>query len=348
MPLSLSGGDIKPLQYQGPVQATDVGSNLPGALRNALGSFNPTSKPAATPGVTVPATAKPPVPGASSPVTPTVSTRPTATTTTMPPVKPLAVNVPGVATQQFGQGHDLRSTAVLPTSGPDRFGMAEQRYGQFINDTAERDFDATRMLGQRAAAMGRSGSGMVSKDYADLGAAIERERGNARGRYLTDALEGTIGDARNNRAEVRGERDYQTGSAQQSLENRIRQQQLEEQLTQGNYGRQMGVTELLATLGYGGNGVGDLLQGAGQQQQNANQAAGGVGDLLQQYAFGQSVGPYGTGGVPTQRPGAPPASSPQPAMYGQQPGTSTYAAAPQPGYQQVDPALRAAFYGQMR
>lgn len=332
MPMSLSGNDIRPLLAQPAAQPTapQVPTAQPGYQKPTLpaGSLTPqvNVKPAATPQAVVPATAKPAAPATPAAAVP----KPTATATPLPAVKPLPISVPGVATQQFGGIHgDLRSSAVLPTDTPDRFAMADQRYGQFINDTAERDFDATRMLGQRAAAVGRTGSGMASKDYADLGAAIERERGNARGRFMTDALEGTIGDARNNRAEVRGERDFQTGSAQQSLENRIRQMQLEEQLTQGNYGRQMGVTELLAQLGFGGNGAGQLLEGANQQQQNANNSAGGVGDLLQQYGFGQSVGPYGTGGV---RPGAPP-------------GTPPIAAA-QPGYQQVDPRLKAAMYGQ--
>jgi len=74
------------------------------------------------------------------------------------------------------------------------------------------------------------------------------------------------------RGELRGERGYQSDVAAKALEDSIRQRQLEEDLTQGAFGRSMG----RAQLG---------LAGAGLAQGQANESQGGTQDFLQQLAL---------------------------------------------------------------
>jgi hypothetical protein len=78
------------------------------------------------------------------------------------------------------------------------------------------------------------------------------------------------------RGELRGERDHQTEAANKALEDSIRQRQLQEDLTQGAYGRDMG----RAQLG---------LQGANIAQGNADQSQTGVNEFLQQLAMEEAL-----------------------------------------------------------
>jgi hypothetical protein len=215
-----------------------------------------------------------------------------------------AGHVPGASVSSFGPGGDLRSSQVLPDQGVDRFKLAQQRYDEFTKANQQGDFDMTRAIGQRAGAAGRLGMGSVDDEYNRLARTLGDRNASARNSYLTDALEGTIGDSRQNRDEIRTERGYQGGAAQQHLDNQYRELQANQQ------------------IGYQGGSPWDtLLGGSGQLGQQAGQSGNGLYDLLRQYAYGRSVDPnldrYGQpGGVQ----GAGGASS----LYGQRPGTSYY------------------------
>jgi hypothetical protein len=204
--------------------------------------------------------------------------------------------VPG-AISTFGAGGDLRNKQILPgqdprlaaterdvnaardnlAGGPDRFQLAQDRYKQFLTDSAPGDFDALRALRQSEASSGRVGSSMEAKGFADLGSRIQAARSSAQNQFMTNALEGTIQDRRNNlsdlsglegqqfdqgqasRNEYRGERGYQAGQAQQSWDNNRTRTMDEEALTQGQWNRDEGRLHDMTGLGYQGDPSGTML-----------------------------------------------------------------------------------------
>jgi hypothetical protein len=158
-----------------------------------------------------------------------------------------------------------------------------------------------RAATQMAAANGRLGSGMLSTTYGDLALNRTRDLQNAQNTYLTNALEGTINDRyRTNdalsglenqqygqgvqgRSEVRGERGYQYGLSQDAIGNAERQRLFEEQLQQGEFGRNQSVLDDMIALGYA-NSPGPTYLGASDQVQGAvNEQSGALGDYWSAY-----------------------------------------------------------------
>lgn len=196
------------------------------------------------------------------------------------------------STSTFGPGGDLRDKQILPGgSGVDRFGLAQSRYKDFLDQSAPGDFDAVRMVGQRAASRGTLGSGMEARGFADTGRAIESARGAAKNTFLNDALQGTIQDQANQRAEARGERTYQAGAAQDSINNRRQQQLDEETLTQGGFNRDEARIRDLMDYGSSGNPADTILAGARGAQGAADQGGSNLAELMRQYALGRSAIP---------------------------------------------------------
>jgi hypothetical protein len=150
---------------------------------------------------------------------------------------------------QFGPGNDLRDNQIAPNQDVDRLKIAGDYFSQFAESTDPAYQKSIRDATKAAAANGRLGSGMLTTDYGDLAGDRSRELDLQRRGFLTQALEGTIDDARSNRDELRGERDYQTGSAQQATENAIRQRLLEEALLNGQFGRDQRITDTLGQFG---------------------------------------------------------------------------------------------------
>lgn len=223
----------------------------------------------------------------------------------------------------FGPSGDLRDKQILPGQGADRFGIAQQRYNQFLQDSAPGDFDSIRAVGQRAGASGTLGSGMEARGFADTGRAIAQAQGSARNRFLGDALEGTIQDQANQRQEFRTERGYQGDTNQQSINN-SRQAQLDsDYLTGTAFDRDYRHTGQVADIGFRNNPSGDILNAASGQQGAADQSGTDLAELLRQYAYGQS----------TTDPAA--AQWPQPA--GSIPQTTRYPTPPAPQYPQLQP-----------
>lgn len=207
-------------------------------------------------------------------------------------------------TSTFGPGGDLRSTQILPGgSGVDRFQLAQSRYKDFLDQSAPGDFDAVRMVGQRAASRGAVGSGMEARGFADTGRAIESARGSAKNTFLNDALQGTIQDQANQRAEARGERTYQAGAAQDSINNRRQQALDEETLTQGGFNRDEARIRDLMDYGSSGNPADTILAGARGAQGAADQGGTNLAELMRQYALGRSAIPPTTAAARTPQRG---------------------------------------------
>lgn len=233
-----------------------------------------------------------------------------------PTVPPVPQEPPGPITE-FGPGNDLRSSQVNPTAS-DRLkrlqgtvdtGVAAVGSSPSLSDAAAKQFEllgkqsaeqrrlGIQDIGRSAATLGRLGSGMVTTDLGNLEDVLRTREENARAGLSaniaqqeaadrranlasTSGLEGQVyGQEAGARGEVRGERGYQTDTAQTALENRIRQKALEESLTQGQFGRELG-----------GAGVG--LQAGEIQSNAANQASGAAGDVLSNLGLQQSLDAY--------------------------------------------------------
>lgn len=79
-------------------------------------------------------------------------------------------------------------------SGPERVQLAQDAYDQFVERSQPQFDQDQRALGQRATALGRTGSGMVNSEFADLGTARERELSLARRELSTETAGQTLGD----------------------------------------------------------------------------------------------------------------------------------------------------------
>ncbi|UOF79587.1 hypothetical protein [Caudoviricetes sp.] len=79
-------------------------------------------------------------------------------------------------------------------NGPDRMKLAGDAYDSLLARSEPQFAAAQRSLGQKAAALGRAGSGMVNTELADLGTARERELSTARKELATSAAQQTLAD----------------------------------------------------------------------------------------------------------------------------------------------------------
>lgn len=163
---------------------------------------------------------------------------------------------------------------------PDRQQLALDALQLFDEQTDAGYQQRLREVGQRAAKLGRMGSGMTTSELSDVFVARERDRdavkrglaNEAAGMQLDDQLSrlGAIGALNQQlfgqdafkRGEVRSERDFQYGVGRDED------------------------THLLATLqtllplAYGGNPSDALLGASGGAQQGAGQSAAGVAQLI--------------------------------------------------------------------
>jgi hypothetical protein len=165
-----------------------------------------------------------------------------------PPVNP-AANVPGASVAPIDPTNDLRSTSVLPDQGVDRYQLAQDRFKTF-SDSTDPEYQASlREANTAAAGAGQLGSGMLRTRLGDLALSRTRDLDTNKQHFLQDALEGSIGDARSNRDEVRGERGYQVGQEQNSHDRQVQQLELDDFLKNSAAGR----GKTLLDSGYSGN-----------------------------------------------------------------------------------------------
>jgi len=220
-----------------------------------------------------------------------------------PPAKPEPVT-------DFGPGNDLQFSQINPAPSdrlreyqdqllnyskglentPDRGELARQAYEE-IAASSEPDFEkAQRGIGQNAAALGRIGSGITTTELGDLGLQRAKYLGGVQKQLATESAQQTLADrlARLNagagiesqtaaeeagqRGELRGERGYESGVAQNAYDRQVQQKLLEDQLRNSQFGR----ASTAAQLG---------LEGAQLYGGQAAEAGGASGDLLNQLAL---------------------------------------------------------------
>jgi hypothetical protein len=220
------------------------------------------------------------------PITPAPAIAPTGPNIgIVPPPGGLATPaVPYAETKTFGPGDDLRTTQIAPGQQANRYKIAGERFDQFAQETEPEYMKAIRKATQAAAAHGRLGSGMLTTDYGNLADRRASEMDRVRRSFLTDALEGSIGDDRYSREELRGERAYQHGLGRESIGDRITEAELGDRLATSGLQRRLAAGEAAGRLGYTESPYAYALQAAAAARQ-----AGG-NDWLGQ--LGQSMG-YG-------------------------------------------------------
>lgn len=237
---------------------------------------------------------------------------------------------------------------VAPTA--DRFALANQKFSDFVNSSDPAYQAALREATQRSAAAGGLGSGMLRTSYGNAELARENAMNTARNQFMTDALQGTIGDAYNNAQLAAQQQGFQNQQQQQAFQQAVTQQQLQDQLTNsafarasqqlasGSTGSPVDTGLLLSNLfgnqaSQAGSAVSGIANGL-QAQQNADRQY----QLMLAYLNGQGVNPYtgqnATTGLPTTGgvSGAPNQSAlPQ----GISDWLNTYNQQPQAGQQQT-------------
>lgn len=245
--------------------------------------------------------------------------RPATTTPAAEPAPPPPPQMPTTPLSRFGPGQSLRGIQINPFEserlkniqglvggaaeavgqGPDLGQAAAERLNLFREQVLDPQFEiASRDVGRRAAALGRVGSGVVTTELGELGARRERELGQEARRLSAETafqeeqnrlrrlgalggLESQLyGQEAGARGELRGERGYQEGLAQQALQNRIRQLLLGEDIREREFGRGMQRAGLAAQLGYGGTPTGLEYNLANMLQRQAGESFAGAGDIL--------------------------------------------------------------------
>lgn len=173
---------------------------------------------------------------------------------------------------------------------PDRNELARQSWEQ-IAQASEPEFQKELQgVGQKAAALGRIGSGITTSELGDVTLQREKYLGNLQRQLATEASGQTLSDrlARlqagqgleaqqygqeaGNRAELRGERGYQHDVAQEPYQQQLQQIALRDALINSEFGRQLQAGQL-------------GLEGAQMYGQQAGDAGGTASDLLQQLAL---------------------------------------------------------------
>ena len=228
----------------------------------------------------------------------------------------------GTALTPFGPGNTLRGQQINPFDNPRLRGVqgavsaaatslgdapsltqaAIQRFNA-LREASEPGFQRElRGVGQKAAALGRIGSGVTTSELGDV--ALRREK--FLGTRLADLAGQTAfaegGERRSNlgalgglerqlagegfrrRGEVRGERGFQRGEARTAVEDRVRRRLLEEQLVSGASDRRLRELGILGGVGFGGDPRFAELTAAGQAGSAAGKTFGGVGDLFAELA----------------------------------------------------------------
>ena len=195
--------------------------------------------------------------------------------------------------------------SVAPTA--DRFALAQQKMLDFVNQSNPAYQAALREATQRSAAAGGLGSGMLRTSYGNAELARENQMNTARNQFLTNALEGTIGDAYKNADLATQQQGFQNTQQQDAFRNQILQQELANQMQQQGFNQAMqqlnsGSTGSPADMGVllsqifgnqatgSANAAGQIAQGV-QAQQNAQTQQ----QMLLAYLNSMGINPQGTG-----------------------------------------------------
>lgn len=258
-------------------------------------------------------------------------------TPALPPTAPAAAPAAtgGIPTTAIDPANDLRSQQVLPSAdprlagasaatdaaasalsgGPNRTELAMKTLADFDRAGARGLSDRFTNIGQQAAKFGRIGHGENETAVKDAQLQYETNRDILKNQLASSVAEGDIADRFSkvgtlsglegsiygqgaaNRGEVRTERDYQTGAAEQATSRAVEQRRLEEELANSAFSREA------TKAGYAGD-LGRVQAGLGAEHAAAaGQAGSDIGALLAAYTASRAP----KAGLPTS--GAQPAGT---------------------------------------
>lgn len=213
-----------------------------------------------------------------------------------------------ITTQYGGDGGLSRAALDKVLHGPDRIAMARGALADLDTAAAPQRALDFKQVGQKAATLGRIGSGQVTTDLGNIESDYQRNRLLTENDLIRNATEADVGDrfqaldaatradeigygrAANMADELRGERGYRRGLGQEGLQNRT-------DLQQRRFNQAMGASQ----FGYS-NDPSDALfrqgqfawqQHTGQQARDdarKQQARDNIGDML---SVGAQFIPYG-------------------------------------------------------
>lgn len=201
------------------------------------------------------------------------------------PAKPAPAPVPSPGVQPTGPGGIITSTAgdgfgsppvgggpanapaPMPMGGAplvDRFALAQDRWNQYATASEPQYQSALRDANRLGAAGGQLGSGELRTDFGNLADARGRDLTTQGRGFLSDALEGTIGDN------------------QRGFENELASLGLSDDLTNSAFGR------ALSAYGAGtaNNPSGTGLAVGASQGANATRSAQSFADLMRSLGLG--------------------------------------------------------------
>lgn len=205
-------------------------------------------------------------------------------TGTASPYASVSANTPGSNT-------DYTNKTITPGAGVDRLALAKSNFENF-RDSTEPEYQAVlREAGQSGAAAGQVGSGMLRGRLGDIGLSHARDLQHAQTGFLNDATNGSIEDNYRNIGIAQQQQGFQQGQQESAFGQGITQQQIEELLRSGQFGR----SATMLGLGNQGNPSDIALQLAGIYGKQSGDAGQAAGSLLGNSAYGKYL-----------KPGAPP------------------------------------------
>lgn len=205
------------------------------------------------------------------------------------PYASVSTNTPGSAT-------DYTNKTITPGAGVDRLALAKSNFENFAQ-SSEPEFQASlRDASQQAAGGGQIGSGMARGRLGDIGLAHARDLDTARTGFLNDATNGSIEDNYRNIGIAQQQQGFQQGQQENAFGQGITQQQIEEMLRNGSFGR----NATMLGMGNQGNPSDMALQLAGIYGKQSSDAGQSAGSLLGSSAYGKYLKPNAPpqGGTP--------------------------------------------------
>lgn len=131
----------------------------------------------------------------------------------------------------------LTAQTITPGQTADRFAIAQQRFDQFAKSTEPAYQSALRQANRMGAASGRLGSGSLRTDFGNLANQRNLQLDTGRDQFLTNALEGSIGDAWQGIGLAERQQGFQNQQQQQAFANELARLGFDENAINSAYGR---------------------------------------------------------------------------------------------------------------
>ena len=182
------------------------------------------------------------------------------------PQTPLAAPTVAPTLTPTDPDNPLTAQTIAPASGVDHFRLAQERFDTFAQGSDPAYQAALRDASRQGAAMGGIGSGMLRSRFGDLATDRTNALGTERRGLFTDALLGSVDDARFATGLAERQQGFQSGQQRDAFANELARMGIGDQLTNSDFNRDL-QTWLAGNTG--GTGSGTMLTGANTAGNNA-------------------------------------------------------------------------------